>query len=208
VVFFRIPASFSPAKNLPALLTLLWTLGLVALVLSPVQQALATASEAGESPVWLAVDTDQLSIAVMQGKKELQVFENIAIGSSGPSLSKHRGDGTTPLGEFTITEIRRSERFRLFMALNYPNLEHTERAFQEHRIDAKEYKQLRYDLDRGRPPSQNTSLGGQLGIHGVGRGDLKVHESVNWTEGCIAVTNEQLTELAKYVAVGTRVVVR
>ena len=85
---------------------------------------------------------------------------------------------------------------------------HKEDGCKEHRIDASEYRALRYDLDRGRPPSQNTSLGGQLGIHGVGRGDMKVHESVNWTEGCIAVTNEQLQELAKWVAVGTRVVVR
>jgi len=158
--------------------------------------------------VWLSIDTDHLSIAVMQGEKSVKVFENIAIGSAGTTLNKHRNDSTTPLGDFKITEIRRSERFKLFMALNYPNLDHTERAYQEHRINAREYRALRYDLDRGRPPSQNTSLGGQLGIHGVGRGDLKVHESVNWTEGCIAVTNEQLQELAKWVAVGTRVVVR
>jgi murein L,D-transpeptidase YafK len=158
--------------------------------------------------VWVAVDTEELSLAVMQGDNPLQVFDNIAIGSNGPTLAKTRGDSTTPLGEFTITEIRRSERFKLFMAISYPNLDHTERAFQDHRINAKEYQALRYDLDRGRPPLQSTSLGGQLGIHGVGRGDMKVHETVNWTEGCIALTNEQLLELAKWVVVGTKVVVR
>ena len=55
--------------------------------------------------------------------------------------------------------------------------------------------------DQGRPL-------GQLGIHGVGMGDMKVHETVNWTEGCIALTNEQVRDLAKWVVVGTRVVVR
>jgi murein L,D-transpeptidase YafK len=204
VVFFRNPTGFVLQKNFPALLTLLFAICLVAFVLFPVQGVLATTGD----DVWLSVDTDHLSIAVMQGKKQLQLFENIAIGSNGTSVAKHRGDGTTPLGEFTITEIRPSERFRLFMALSYPNLEHAERAYQEHRINASEYKQLRNDLENGRAPAQNTSLGGQLGIHGLGKGDLKVHQSVNWTEGCIAVTNEQLTELAKYVAVGTRVVVR
>jgi lipoprotein-anchoring transpeptidase ErfK/SrfK len=145
---------------------------------------------------------------VMQGENPLQTFENIAIGSSGPSLTKRRNDGTTPLGEFTITEIRRSQRFKLFMAINYPNLDHTERAFLDQRIDAEVYRALRYNLDRGLPPSQATTLGGQLGIHGLGTGDIKVHETVNWTEGCIALTNEQLAELAKWVVVGTRVVVR
>ncbi len=167
-------------------------------------ESAATAAE----NVWLAVDTDHLSLAVMQGEKELEVFENIAIGSNGPTLTKRRGDSTTPLGEFTITEIRPSHRFELFMALNYPNLDHTERAFQEHRIDKAEYKALKYNLERGAPPPQGTSLGGQLGIHGVGLGDMRVHETVNWTEGCIALTNEQLRDLAKFVAVGTRVVVR
>jgi lipoprotein-anchoring transpeptidase ErfK/SrfK len=158
--------------------------------------------------VWLSVDTDKLSLAVMQGDAPLKVFENIAIGSNGPTMVRRRNDATTPLGEFTITEVKRSARFKLFMALNYPNIDHTERAFLEHRIDVREYRTLINDLKHGRPPAQNTSLGGQLGIHGVGAGDMKIHESVNWTNGCIALTNDQLLELAGWVAVGTRVVVR
>jgi len=158
--------------------------------------------------IWLAVDTQHLNLAVMQGEKELKRFENIAIGSNGPTLAKHRGDETTPLGEFTITEIRPSARFTLFMALDYPNREHIERAFLESRIGPDEYRILRYDLDHGRPVPQNTSLGGQLGIHGLGRGSPEIHKAVNWTDGCIALTNEQLVELANMVTVGTRVVVR
>jgi len=197
VVIFRKPAIASLLSNIPLLLSLLLV------VLLPVHAARATPAD-----VWLAIDTDQLSLAVMQGDTALEVFENIAIGSNGPTLSKRRGDSTTPLGEFTITQIRPSQRFELFMAINYPNLDHTERAFQEQRIDAGEYRALKYNLERGQPPPQGTSLGGQLGIHGVGRGDMKVHETVNWTEGCIALTNEQLRDLAKWVVVGTRVVVR
>jgi len=161
-----------------------------------------------KADIWLSVDTQRLNLAVMQGDKELKRFENIAIGSNGSSLAKHRGDETTPLGEFTITEIRPSARFTLFMALDYPNREHIERAFLESRIGPEEYRVLRYDLDHGRPVPQNTSLGGQLGIHGLGRGSPEIHKAVNWTDGCIALTNEQLVELANLVSVGTRVVVR
>lgn len=204
VVFFRKPARASLTSKVPAILSLLFAITVATTpLLLPANGAQATAAD-----VWLSIDTDQLELAVMQGEKPLQVFENIAIGSNGPTLAKRRGDSTTPLGEFTITQIRPSHRFELFMAISYPNLDHTERAFQEHRIDAAEYRALKYNLERGQPPPQGTSLGGQLGIHGVGLGDMKVHESVNWTEGCIALTNEQLRDLAKWVVVGTRVVVR
>ncbi len=157
------------------------------------------------SVIWLSVDTQQLSLAVMRGDTELHLFENIAIGSRGSALERQMGDQTTPLGDFIITEIRHSERFELFMAFDYPNLDHTERAFEDKRIDAQEYRALRYDLDRGNTPPQGTSLGGNLGIHGIGDGDKKIHESINWTDGCIAINNEQLMELADWVEVGTRV---
>lgn len=205
MVLFSTLTSRSPKHYSTLFFFLLFTFGLAVAVITSLPNAHAAPVV---SDVWVAVDTEHLSLAVMQGDASLQVFENIAIGSNGPTLSKHRNDGTTPLGEFTITEIRRSERFKLFMAISYPNIDHTERAYKDQRIDASEYRALRYELDRGLPPPQGTSLGGQLGIHGLGTGDIKVHEAVNWTEGCIALTNEQLLELAKWVVVGTRVVVR
>jgi len=30
---------------------------------------------------------------------------------------------------------------------------------------------------------------------------------MNWTQGCVALTNQQIDELAKWVEVGTRVVI-
>ena len=165
-------------------------------------------SGARAADIWLSVDTQRLYLAVMEGEEELRIFENIAIGSNGPSLARTRGDETTPLGEFTITEIRRSKRFELFMAFNYPNRDHAERAFLEERIGAEEYWDLRRDLDEGRPPPQDTSLGGQLGIHGLGQSSPEVHKAVNWTDGCIALTNEQVKELMDFVRVGTRVSIR
>jgi len=205
VVFFHTPAQLYPKDCIRRFLTLLLIAALTAPILLPVHEVVAAPTS---DDVWLSVDTDKLSLAVMQGETPLKVFENIAIGSNGPTMVRRRDDATTPLGEFTITEVKRSARFKLFMAIDYPNLDHTERAFLEQRIDAREYKTLINDLKNGRPPAQNTSLGGQLGIHGVGAGDMKIHQSVNWTEGCIALTNDQLLELAGWVAVGTRVVVR
>jgi lipoprotein-anchoring transpeptidase ErfK/SrfK len=51
-------------------------------------------------------------------------------------------------------------------------------------------------------------LGGHIGIHGVGRGDLRIHQQFDWTQGCIALTNEQIEQLQNLVRVGDRVVIQ
>jgi len=186
-------------KTLLRCLVCWWVLSVPTLV----NAAVETAAKPDE--VWLVVDTRDLVLTVMRQDKSLKVFDNIAIGSNGPTWQKRQRDQKTPLGDFTITEIRKSNNFRIFMAIDYPNRDHVERARAENRIDGAEYAALRYALDRGDAPPQNTSLGGHLGIHGVGKGSAEIHQSVNWTDGCIALSNEQLEELKEYVGVGTRV---
>ncbi len=166
----------------------------------------AIAAEEGE--VWLLVDTGTLTLAIMRGDTELQRYDNIAIGSNGPTLAKLVSDETTPLGEFRISGINPRSRYHLFMALDYPTMEHAQRALDEGRIDIEEYVAVSNAWLAGDPPPQNTRLGGYLGIHGLGNGSTEIHGIVNWTDGCIAVTNEQMDELAGLVAVGTKVSVR
>jgi L,D-peptidoglycan transpeptidase YkuD (ErfK/YbiS/YcfS/YnhG family) len=60
----------------------------------------------------------------------------------------------------------------------------------------------------GQIPPQNTDLGGQIGIHGLGSASLSVHEEFDWTHGCIALTNDQIDRLSQYVEKGTLVTVK
>ena len=168
----------------------------------------SSAAEAESDEVWLLVDTENLTISVMQGKALLYKYDNIAIGSNGPSVARLVSDQTTPLGEFRISGINPRSRFRLFMAFDYPTMEHARRALADGRINPEEYLAVSNAWLGGEPPPQDTRLGGYLGIHGVGDGDTEIHGRVNWTDGCIAVTNEQIEELARWVGVGTRVSVR
>jgi murein L,D-transpeptidase YafK len=167
-----------------------------------------SSAAAGSTEIWLDIDTKALSLTVMQGQTMAIVFENIAIGSNGATWNKQLNDEQTPLGDFTITEVRTSNRFNLFMPINYPNRDHAKRAFENGHITAAEYEMLIKAFNRGGPPPQNTSLGGHVGIHGLGAGSLEVHQRFNWTNGCIALTNEQVEELAQWVNPGTRVLIR
>lgn len=157
---------------------------------------------------WLLIDTAARELAVMEGDEPVRVFERIAIGRGGVTRSKVTKDHKTPLGEFYITEIRKSGTFQTFMQLSYPNLSHARAAHDAGAISDEEFWAVEYAGLHGLVPPQNTRLGGQIGIHGVGRGDLRIHRQFDWTQGCIALTNEQIAQLQSLIAVGARVLIR
>lgn len=162
---------------------------------------------ADEAP-WLRVDTRAGMITVLQGGEVLETFEGISIGRGGVAETRRRGDQTTPLGEFRIAWIlQEGAAFRRFYAFDFPRREDALRAWNDGRIDEDTYRGILRAHREGRPPPQDTPLGGHLGIHGLGNADPRIHRHFNWTQGCIAVTNEQLDKLAQWIADGTRVVV-
>ena len=57
-------------------------------------------------------------------------------------------------------------------------------------------------------PPQDTVLGGHIGIHGIGEGNPEIHRRFDWTQGCIALTNEEIEQLANLVGIGAKVVIR
>ncbi len=157
---------------------------------------------------WLLIDTSAMTVSLMRGESAVTVYENIAIGSGGASWDKRRGDGATPLGEFVITEIRPSSRFDLFMAIDYPTIHHALQARQQGDLDARDFSRIEAAHRARRAPPQDTILGGHLGIHGTGAGSLEIHRNINWTDGCVALTNEQVEDLASRIATGTFVRIR
>ena len=158
--------------------------------------------------VWILVDTRASTLSVMEGDREQLVFEDIAIGRYGKTYFKHRGDNKTPLGRFTITWTKPDTRYHRFLGLSYPDLESASRALQEGRIEEEQWQAIRRAEAAGKTPPQDTPLGGYIGIHGVGAGDPEVHRQYNWTNGCIALTNEQIDRLAKWARIGTPVEIR
>lgn len=167
------------------------------------------ADDLGEADeeVWLQVDTETQVLKVMQGQRVIRTFEDIAIGRGGPTRDKRRLDGKTPLGEFHISRINNKSPFHRFFGFDYPRLEHADRALKKGYLDAAGYAAIRQAIRTGRVPPQNTPLGGHLGIHGIGAGDPEVHRDFNWTNGCIALTNREVDELAQWIQLGVRVVV-
>ena len=157
---------------------------------------------------WILVDTGAQTLDLMDGERSLLHLESIAIGRGGTTRDKRQGDNRTPLGRFKVAWFNPNSRYHFFMGLDYPRREHVLRAHRRGLIDEREYRRLSQAMQSARVPPQNTALGGQIGIHGVGAGSEELHRIANWTQGCVAVTNAEIEQLRRQVSIGTTVVIR
>jgi len=134
--------------------------------------------------------------------------------SFGKNLSSAKikaNDNATPVGEYAICDIDSNDQYHKFLKLNYPNVSDAAEALRKGWITQKEFNQLKFEFYYEGCPKANTVLGGNLGIHGIGKFDyiLKNLPFVyNWTNGSIAVSNEAIDEIFSVIQKGTKVVIK
>ncbi len=180
---------------------------LACLLIASVLSLSATAEEEGGDR-WLLVDTVNNKLLVMAGTEMVSTYEGIAIGRYGAADDRMQGDHRTPVGRFRVAWVSDDSRFHRFLGLDFPDLETARRAYADQRITAADWQAIRRAHQAGKIPPQNTPLGGQIGLHGIGAGSPEVHGRYNWTNGCVALGNDEIDELLQWVRVGTRVDIR
>ena len=158
-----------------------------------------------QGDVWLLVDTAARKIEVKKGEQTLEILNEIAIGRGGAGLKSHRGDNITPFGDYRIGWVGEKSSFRKFFGLTYPSIEDAEKALNKGVIDRLTYNRIITAHQFHGIPPQDTPLGGQIGIHGLGNADARIHKTFDWTHGCIALTNTQIDHLSQLVDTGTMV---
>jgi murein L,D-transpeptidase YafK len=161
----------------------------------------AGAAIGGEN-FWLLVDTTALKIEVKKGERTVDTINDIAIGRGGAGYKTHRGDDITPYGDYRIGWVGERSNFRRFFGLTYPNVQDARTALIKGIINKTTYERIVEANESRQIPPQNTPLGGQIGIHGLGAANEKIHRSMNWTHGCIAMTNNQIDHLSRYLEPG------
>ena len=158
----------------------------------------------------LEIEKAKRTLIVRQGDAVARRFQ-IAVGRGGLGDKRIRGDNKTPVGVYHITELKPEGPFHLFMHLNYPNVKDAFFGLRNHLITDRQFGRIVQAARQGETPPQDTRLGGAVGIHGLGEESaerLKVQRYLDWTQGCIALTNRDATELMKYVEIGTKVTIR
>jgi murein L,D-transpeptidase YafK len=163
---------------------------------------------------------NDVSIEILKSKNKMYLKKsgkiikeyNVSVGKGGCGDKICRGDNVTPEGEYTIRRFNYNSQFSLFMGLDYPNLDDAYKGLRLGLITPSDYLRIREKILNNQMPPQDTRLGGYIGIHGVksffDADKQNLIAGINWTNGCIALTNKDIRDLASYCTVGTKVVIK
>jgi murein L,D-transpeptidase YafK len=141
-------------------------------------------------------------IIIDKSDYEMQIYDEegwyatypVVFGSKDLTDKMIEGDRRTPEGNFKIISKRPHEKWHKMLMLDYPNNE--------------SWAKFKQRKTEGVIP-QKAKIGGGIAIHGTWPNDeIVVDDYTNWTNGCIALKNEDLDELDNFLPIGTKVIIR
>lgn len=130
------------------------------------------------------VDKSERIMYLMDGEKIVKEYM-ISLGRNPKGHKQQEGDQRTPEGSYTLDYKKEDSSFYRAMHVSYPN--------KSDRNNAK---------DKGIDP------GGFIMVHGQRNwlgGLAFITQNFDWTNGCIAITNDEMDEFMSLVSVGTEI---
>jgi len=137
------------------------------------------------------------TLELYDGNKKIKTYK-VVLGFDTKGDKEIEGDGRTPEGEFYVFAKNPESKFHLSLGISYPGIEDARRGLKEKLISLEEYDEIVAAIAEKRIPLQKTKLGGEIYIHGGGTDS-------DWTDGCIALKNEEMTELFDAIPIGAKV---
>lgn len=123
----------------------------------------------------------QRKMFLLSDNQPIKTYD-IALGKDPSGAKQFEGDYKTPEGVYTIYHKSTQSEFYKSIGISYPN-----------------EKEKKFAQEMGKHP------GGQIRIHGFKNdfmGDQTGGKKVDWTAGCIAVTNAEMDEIFDLVETG------
>lgn len=164
-------------------------------------------------------ELNNVNIVIDRTNFTLDLYEDSVLvksyrASFGRTLHKQKsraGDGATPVGRYKVCSIDTSSIYYKYFRLNYPNLDDATDALKKGLISQKDFNNIKFEYYYKGCTSYNSVLGGNIGIHGIGKFNyiLKNLPFVfNWTDGSIALNNEDIEEIYSVIKIGTEVIIK
>ncbi|HYL93207.1 MAG TPA: L,D-transpeptidase family protein [Alphaproteobacteria bacterium] len=135
-------------------------------------------------------------ILILKSERTMKLYSHnklvkeykVALGGEPVGAKEKYGDHKTPEGSYIIDVKNAHSQFHLSLHISYPNQQ-----------------------DRERARRLGVSAGGDIMIHGLPPAAAALgalHRQTDWTDGCIAVTNQEIEEIWRMVPVGTKVEIK
>jgi murein L,D-transpeptidase YafK len=135
-------------------------------------------------------------IIVVKGERRLYLVRagevmgsyQVALGRQPRGTKLYQGDGRTPEGSYEISAFNAQSRFHRSLRVSYPNAH-----------------------DRAVARALGQPTGGDIMVHGLAperRNFKNEHWRFNWTNGCIAVDDDEIEEIWQRVEIGTPIEIR
>jgi murein L,D-transpeptidase YafK len=126
-------------------------------------------------------------LTLLRNGKPIRSY-HVSLGSHPKGAKEREGDERTPEGLYTIDSRNAHSKYHLALHVSYPNA-----------------------ADRARARRLRVRTGGEIMIHGTPnrwRALRFIFEHIDWTVGCIAVSDHDIEEIWKLVPNGTVVEIR
>ena len=160
-----------------------------------------------------------VKLVIEKSKHQLLLYEDTVLVKSYKAVfgrsKTHRkfasSEFVTPSGVYKISKIYSKHKYHKMFLLDYPNENDAVEALRANFISRQEYNSYMSEIKIGNYPLKNNSLGSDIGIHGIGEYDVIFRNLpfiFNWTNGSIAINNQNADELYSVVKVGTKVFIR
>ena len=130
------------------------------------------------------VDKSARTLQLLSDDKVIKSY-HIALGGNPIGHKQQQGDQRTPVGNYTLDYKNENSGYYRSIHISYPNT-----------------------ADKARAKSRGVSAGGDIMIHGQknGFGAFGIlNQQRDWTEGCMAVTNDEMDEIMAAVKIGTAI---
>lgn len=153
--------------------------------------ALAPARAAAEPPLKadrLLVEKSRHLLTLFSGDDRVLRRYRVALGAGGLGPKRRQGDARVPEGRYVIDWRNPNSAYHLALHVSYPDA-----------------------ADAARAAVRGENPGGDIMIHGLPNGFGVVgapHHRLDWTAGCIAVTDAEIEEIWQAVPDGTPIEIR
>lgn len=129
----------------------------------------------------------QEKLFLKKGDNVIKAY-NVVFGGNPVGHKQQEGDQRTPEGQYFLDYKKADSAFYKAIHISYPN-----------------------ESDKQRAREKGVDPGGQIMIHGQKNGFgwlAPVLQTTNWTDGCIALSNQDMEEIWRAVEVGVPIIIK